>query len=57
MAQQTLTKRMNGLTARAEIALKSKDWATVHAIQAEIRAIADELDAADEAKAKAEAEG
>ena len=57
MAQQSLTKRMNALTARAEIALKSKDWATVHAIQAEIRAIADELDAADEAKAKAEAEG
>lgn len=57
MAQQTLTKRMNALTARAEIALKSKDWDTVHAIQCEIRAIADALDAEDEAKAKAEAEG
>lgn len=56
MAQQTLTKRINALVAQAEIALKSKDWDTVHAIQAEIRAIADALDAEDEAKAKAKAE-
>lgn len=54
MAQQTLTKQINALVAQAEIALKRKDWDTVHAIQCEIRGIADALDAEDEAKAKAE---
>lgn len=41
----TITSQVNAISRRAEQALKAKDWATVAECQAQIRAIADELEA------------